>query len=188
MQILKDTTRQRILAIAHKEFINNGVRNTSIRTIASKAGIAVGNVYNYFESKDKLFCEVMQPLINAVDAHILSHNKEQHLSIDIFHMQDFQDSYIIKMKILIKKFRPELKLLLFNANETSLAGYKERLISHQMKIGLEYMQLMKERYPHINTNISPFFLHEEYSEEEIDYALEQYAIYSIAGWKKLMKP
>lgn len=204
MQILKDTTRQRILAIAHKEFINNGVRNTSIRTIASKAGIAVGNVYNYFESKDKLFCEVMQPLINAVDAHILSHNKEQHLSIDIFHMQDFQDSYIIKMKTLIKKFRPELKLLLFNANETSLAGYKERLISHQMKIGLEYMQLMKERYPHINTNISPFFLHiacstwmtlftelvehEEYSEKEIDYALEQYAIYSIAGWEKLMKP
>ena len=73
-----------------------------------------------------------------------------------------------------------------------------------MKIGLEYMQLMKERYPHINTNISPFFLHiacstwmtlftelvehEEYSEKEIDYALEQYAIYSIAGWKKLMKP
>ena len=54
MQILKDTTRQRILAIAHKEFINNGVRNTSIRTIASKAGIAVGNVYNYFERQTVL--------------------------------------------------------------------------------------------------------------------------------------
>ena len=63
---------------------------------------------------------------------------------------------------------------------------------------------MKERYPHINIDISPFFLHiasstwvnifcelvqhEDYEEHEVERALEQYAAYSTAGWKTLIKP
>ena len=45
MQIQKDEIRNRILAVASREFINNGVKRTSIKTIASKANVAVGNVY-----------------------------------------------------------------------------------------------------------------------------------------------
>ena len=43
MQIQKDEIRNRILAVASREFINNGVKRTSIKTIASKANVAVGN-------------------------------------------------------------------------------------------------------------------------------------------------
>ncbi len=73
-----------------------------------------------------------------------------------------------------------------------------------MKVGTEYLRLMKERYPHINIDISPFFIHitsstwmnvfcelvrhEDYESCEVERALEQYAAYSIAGWKELMKP
>lgn len=73
-----------------------------------------------------------------------------------------------------------------------------------MQVGMEYLRLMKERYPHLDINMSPFFLHltcsawltlfcelvehEEYSEEEIRLALQQYVTYGMAGWKELMKP
>lgn len=204
MQTLKDDIRQRILAAAREEFITRGVRCTSIRMVARKAGIAVGNVYNYFGSKDELFCEVLRPLINTLNRHILSHNEERHLSIDVFSVRRFQDEYIAAMKTLVKDFRPELRLLLFNAEATSLSGYKDRIIEHQTRIGMEYLRLMKERYPHINIDISPFFLHiasstwmslfselvehEDYEDWEIEHALRQYAAYSTAGWKELMKP
>lgn len=108
------------------------------------------------------------------------------------------------MLTLVKQFRPELRLLLFNAEGTSLEGYKNKIIDHQMKVGMEYLRLMKERYPHINTNISPFLIHltssawttlfcelvehEEYSEEEVKQALMQYITFGTAGWKELMKP
>ncbi|MCI7311061.1 MAG: TetR/AcrR family transcriptional regulator [Prevotella sp.] len=203
MQTLKDDIRQRILATAHKEFVTHGVRCTSIRTVACKAGIAVGNVYNYFPSKDKLFCEVLRPLITALDQYIQSHNAEWHLSLDVFSAKRFQDEYILTMKKFVMNFRPELRLLLFNAEGTSLAGYKDRIIEYQTKIGTEYLQLMKERYPHLDIDISPFFLHiacstwmnifselvvhDEYDEQEIERVLEQYAAYSMAGWKELMK-
>ncbi|MBO1363753.1 TetR/AcrR family transcriptional regulator [Prevotella sp. A2931] len=204
MQILKDNIRQRILAVARQEFVTHGVRNTSIRSVAQKSGIATGNIYNYFKSKDELFRAVLQPLIDTLDRHMLSHNEEHRLNIEVFNANTFQDEYIQAMKELIKNYRPELRLLLFNAEGTSLSGYKERIVEHQIKIGSEYMQLMKARYPYINIDISPFFLHitsstwmtifselvehEEYDDSEIDRALKQYAAYSVAGWKELMKP
>ena len=178
MQTLKNDIKQRILNIAREEFLAHGVRDTSIRTVARKAGIAVGNIYNYFRSKDKLFCEVLSPLIKVLNKHILSHNDE--------------------------KFRPELRLLLFKSEGTSLQGYKDKMIDRQMQVGIEYIRLMKERYPHLNANISPFLVHitcstwitvfceivehEDYSDEDIKVAMEQYMDFSMAGWKALMKP
>ena len=47
MQKLKDDIRQCIVAVAREEFIAHGARSTSIRTVARRAGIAAGNVYNY---------------------------------------------------------------------------------------------------------------------------------------------
>ncbi|PTL34516.1 TetR family transcriptional regulator [Prevotella sp. oral taxon 376] len=204
MQTLKDDIRQRIVAVAREEFIAHDARSTSIRTVARRAGIAAGNVYNYFRSKDELFCEVLHPLIDALNRYLLSHNEEQHLSIEVFSVRKFQDEYIMAMRTLVKNFRPELRLLLFHAESTSLAGYKERIIEHQTRIGKEYLRLMKARYPHINIDISPFFLHiassmwvnifcelvehEDYDESEVNRALEQYVAYSMAGWRELMKP
>jgi len=204
MQKLKDDIRQRIVAVAREEFIAHGARSTSIRTVARRAGIAVGNVYNYFRSKNELFCAVLRPLLDELNRYILSHNEERHLCIEVFDTFDYQNKYIGEMKRMVRLYRPELRLLLFNAEGTSLAGYKERIAEHQLRAGMEYLRLMKVRYPHINIDISPFFLHiassmwvnifcelvehEDYDESEVNRALEQYAAYSMAGWRELMKP
>jgi len=180
------------------------VQRTCIRNVARKAGVTVGNLYHYFDSKDTLFCAVLQPLLTALDRYILSHNDEEFLSINVFDLRQQQVNHITTMLTLVKQFRPELRLLLFNAKGTSLEGYKNKIIDHQMKAGMEYLRLMKERYPHINTDISPFLTHltcstwmtlfcelvehEDYSEEKIKLALEQYVTFGMAGWKELMKP
>ena len=48
MQTLKTDIKQRILQVAHREFIKNGVQRTCIRNVARKAGVTVGNLYHYF--------------------------------------------------------------------------------------------------------------------------------------------
>ena len=62
MQTLKTDIKQRILQVAHREFIENGVQRTCIRNVARKAGVTVGNLYHYFDSKDALFCAVLRSL------------------------------------------------------------------------------------------------------------------------------
>jgi TetR/AcrR family transcriptional regulator len=47
--------RTRIIETAITEFANRGFDNANINTIADKAGISVGSLYKYFDSKENLF-------------------------------------------------------------------------------------------------------------------------------------
>ena len=67
MQILKDNIRSRILDVAKQQFELKGYSKTSMREIAVDVGVGVGNIYNYFKSKDELFHEVVRPVLYALD-------------------------------------------------------------------------------------------------------------------------
>jgi AcrR family transcriptional regulator len=53
-------TRNRILAIAEKNFANSGYSGTSLRDIATEADVPIALIYYYFESKAKLYDEVLE--------------------------------------------------------------------------------------------------------------------------------
>ncbi|MBI5052140.1 MAG: TetR/AcrR family transcriptional regulator [Chloroflexi bacterium] len=54
-----EKTRATILEAAHILFLKNGFHGTSMRQIADEAGLALGGLYNYFDSKEKIFGEVL---------------------------------------------------------------------------------------------------------------------------------
>ena len=70
MQYLKEDVRQHILEAAVEEFVLRGFKNASLRRIAEKAGITAGNIYRYFENKDELLSECLQPLIKTLEGLI----------------------------------------------------------------------------------------------------------------------
>lgn len=47
--------REKILSVAVSEFAHNGFDNANINTIAKKAGVSVGSLYKYFDTKTDLF-------------------------------------------------------------------------------------------------------------------------------------
>lgn len=55
MQTQKADVRSRILDAAREEFRNDAFDGLSMRTIARRAGVTVGNVYRYFQGKDDIF-------------------------------------------------------------------------------------------------------------------------------------
>lgn len=52
--------REKILSVATHEFSENGFENTNINIIAKKAGVSVGSLYKYFDTKRELFLTVVQ--------------------------------------------------------------------------------------------------------------------------------
>lgn len=66
MQYLKDDIRKKILSSALIEFKDNGYLDTSMRSIASKAGIALGSTYRYFENKESLFNTLIEPVYDKL--------------------------------------------------------------------------------------------------------------------------
>lgn len=59
MQIKKEEVREAILKNAEIEFYSNGFEKASIRKIVKASGTTIGNFYNYFESKEGLFDQVV---------------------------------------------------------------------------------------------------------------------------------
>ena len=50
-----ELTRSAIVEVAHELFIMQGYHGTSMRQIAKDAGIALGGIYNHFDSKEDVF-------------------------------------------------------------------------------------------------------------------------------------
>lgn len=71
-------TRQRIVDAALELFTERGYEQTTMRDIAAHAGVAVGNVYYYFDSKQHLVVALygeMQQAHDGIDAPILQRTR-----------------------------------------------------------------------------------------------------------------
>ncbi len=67
-QILKPGIKDKILESALDSFLENGYRNTSMKAIAHKAGIATGNIYRYFKNKEAVFTTLVTPVAEEIKA------------------------------------------------------------------------------------------------------------------------
>ena len=70
-QTLKDDVKARIIESAKEEFLENSYEKTSMRAIASKSNITVGNLYRYFKSKEELNRFIVGPALNKLQTLIL---------------------------------------------------------------------------------------------------------------------
>lgn len=201
MQIQKDEIRKRILETARKEILEKGFKDTSMRNIARETGVGLSNIYNYFKNKDEIFNEVLAPVLNALNKIMDEHNNERHLSIEIFTSQEYLKEHTLIFVDLIIRFRDELNILLFKSHGSTLESFKEDYIEKHTKSGLEYLRLMKEKYPEVNIDISDFFIHtmsswwistiselvmHDLTRNELERFITEYMEYATAGWKKIM--
>ncbi|MCT4588320.1 MAG: TetR/AcrR family transcriptional regulator [Carboxylicivirga sp.] len=202
MQYQKGDIRSNILKTARIEFLDKGYKDASMRTMAKNANVGLSNIYNYFKNKDEIFCEVMRPLTSSMDKMLNDHNDKHFISLDVFTSEVYLREMIDAFVGLIKTFKEELKLLLFLSHGSSLANFVNEYTDRHTTLGLEYIRLMKEKYPKINGNISVFFIHTMSSwwitiigeivthdllDQEIETFVAEYIEFGTAGWKRIMK-
>ena len=64
---IREKSREKILAAALELFANKGYDATSIDSIAKKAGVSKGLIYNYFESKEKILLAIFDDAMKVGD-------------------------------------------------------------------------------------------------------------------------
>ncbi len=89
--IEKERRKQEIVKVACRLFAKNGYYNTTIPDIAKKLGMSVGNLYNYFKSKEELAKYIMQ-----YSSHLLGQEIRKINEMDI--------STKDKIYLLVKRF------------------------------------------------------------------------------------
>ena len=201
MQISKEHIRKNILQTAQSLFYTKGYAKVPMREIASKSHVSLSNIYNYYDSKEKIFQEIVQPAIDDFN-RILDENHGRS-GTDIMEM--LSDDYLqnlIKEYLSLNKHRDRLFLLLFRAQGTSLEKFKDDFSDRSTAEVKRYFIRMKQKYPQINIDISDFTIHlhtvwmftmlEELvmhrkEPQEIEKIVTEYMIFSTTGWKELIK-
>lgn len=193
-----------LIETAREAFFRKGYSAVSMRELALQSGVGLSNIYNYFRSKEDLLAAVLQPLLTTLKQILNRHNKPENLTVDVFDIQSTHLEESIKDFLsLTTQYRNELKLLFLHAHQTCFDNFWQQWSEQNTVIGEEYMKLMKQKYPHLYTDVSTTFmrfscgwwinmlreiaLQDHLSKEEIKMFIQEATTFSYGGWKRLMK-
>lgn len=201
MQTLKDDIRQRILDVGRREFSRKGFAKASMRSIASQVGVGVGNLYNYFPSKDRLFCAVLAPVISAFESMFERHHGDYADALDMI-----QEEYLVfavsEYMNLLRGNRTLMKILFFGAQGSSLEHFKAEFTDRATEQVRTWFKNNKENHPQMNIKVSDFMIHlhtvwmftmfeeilmHKVSVEEMPRIVEEYIKFEINGWRYILE-
>lgn len=124
MQYLKEQVREAIMVAAINEFLNKNYKTASMRSIATNAGITVGNVYRYFSSKEEMFYHITDPVWEEVEKIIFDKYD------DPKHKDLFPISKIISSIMdIYRSHNREVFILLHNSVGSKYANVKGDLVN-----------------------------------------------------------
>ena len=202
MQVLKEDIRGRILTIARQQFEKKGYSKTSMREIAELSSVGVGNIYNYFTSKDELFREVVRPVLCALEAMLQEHHGIRGEDIMMMRSEKYLKSCIDEYVSLIDKHRALMGILLFRAQGSSLERFRENYTDRSTELVKAWFAAMQQKHPEINTAVSDFIIHlhtvwmftmfeelimHRVGTENLEQIVTEYITFEVTGWRELMK-
>lgn len=202
MQTLKSDIRNRILSAAKEQFMQRGYLKTSMREIADAVDVGVGNLYNYFENKDELFCVILRPVSDALERMLQEHHGAKGADIMLICSEEYLKSAVDEYISLINKHGELMKILLFHSQCSSLETFREDYTNRSTEMVKTWFAEMKEKHPEINVVVSDFMIHlqavwmftlfEEMlkhaiDSKEMEYIVHEYILFEIQGWRALLR-
>ena len=125
MQRLKEEVKQKIIEVGKIRFKKDGYDNTSMKDIASDAGISTGNIYRYFLTKKHLLNEILKEIEDEIQEFFEKipsdyENVNLHNSFEL----------IIDLTLKIAKENNDTLKVMFNCqNESQFISFKERILN-----------------------------------------------------------
>jgi len=207
MQIKKEYTREQIVTVGKRVFLRKGYAKTSMRDIAKGCGIGVSNIYNYFNSKDELFRHIVTPLTTELERMMHDHHNvrdhEQFMKYARGENNELMMDHVQEYLSMINNHRDELKLILYQAQGSTLENYIDVYTDECTKEVLRFMKAFKRSYPDFRVNLSPFTYHihmvwmfnfisevikHDLKPQEMKKAIEDYIQFEFSGWRAIMNP
>lgn len=109
-------TKEHIVLIASKLFLQKNFKEVTMKEIVKETGLSKGAFYHYFESKERLFLEVLDYFFRHVSRDYKSYSKE---SLHQFY-QDYANETINLTKKYLAKFENEFSEVSITMNYFSL--------------------------------------------------------------------
>ena len=193
-------TRAKILRAAKQEFFVNGFADTNVRTIAEKAGVTTGALYNLFNNKDGIFEALVSGVFDEFLDIVVHHDgfdaenfgmKTSDLSTII----ELSQHRFLKMVDFFYDNWDEMKLIVCCSKGSSYEHIFDKAIDVTERETLQWLKQdgvkMSRRirfFIHVMVtshfeNLKEIFYHNLKKSEAVEYILD-FNVYHCAGWKQ----
>jgi TetR/AcrR family transcriptional regulator len=128
---ISEDKRRRIIEAAIAEFSDKGFVAANINVIAKNAGISIGSMYNYFDSKESLFLTIVDYGYAVLEGVIASIDLEKGNIFDKFEL-------LVRAAQQFSKAHPELIRIYLDSASSGLGHLSERLSRQVESITAEF--------------------------------------------------
>lgn len=161
VQILKEESKKNIIEAAKEEFLDKGFKEASMRSIAKKSNMTVGNLYRYFKNKNDIIMYIVSNTLGELDNYIqfLTNNKIS-LQSDSFDLKlNFDDIKKLLINIsdslvdIYSRYTIEFKILMLHSDlNSSINDWLTNLISSLISQNLS----LNEKKDYVNNLASVY--------------------------------
>lgn len=127
--------QKRIMDAAIAEFAAKGYIAANINIIAKKAGISIGSMYNYFDSKESLFLTIVDHGYGVLESVISGVDLEQGDIFDKFEM-------LLRMAQKFSRKYPELNQIYLDLTSEGLSHLSQKLSKQMESITAEFYRAL----------------------------------------------
>lgn len=205
MQFQKDNIREMILNVSTELFLRDGYQKASMRDIAERVGISVSNLYNYFRNKDAIFSAIVAPVVarfnNTLEEYHgnVGHNGND--NINNISADSVLDVMTERYTDILRCYRPQMKLLFFQAQGTSLEHFKDEFTDRSTSMVQDWFARLKKHVPEAKVDITDFFVHintvwlftvieeiisHNISDDDAKRIFGEYGMFQMLGWGQML--
>lgn len=187
--------REALLKSGKEEFLAHGFEKASLRVICKKAGLTTGAFYSHFSGKEELFDALVKPMLDG-----FSRMYETVIAEELSDLTTGVDNELTSITYAVRH-RDEFRLLFECSAGTKYEGFRERLIN---EVFYPSYQAVFDRYAGRDAGnpVDPALVRlilcmkfEEYMEliyggysmEEVRRLIVQLAVFSEAGFHRLLE-
>lgn len=142
MQIKKDAIEKQIKNAARIKFAEKGFKGVSMRDIAQKAGVSVGNIYHYYNNKEALFNSIITPAFVDEFKLIITEKTRSIVALDQDGLGNNPSIILLSDEYFnfISKYRLEFIILLGNAHGTKYENEHQNIINMFVETAISFAE------------------------------------------------
>lgn len=192
--------RAHLLSVARELFYRQGYQKVTMRAIATRAAMSLGNIYNYFPTKAILFEAVLAPALVAIDA----------LDNQCVDLDPTSGDWLVSMlpvlmrnfSKLVEQFHKELHIMFCGIQGFCPSNYRDKFIEDRLLAGKRFHEQFLRQHSEVEMEYSELFYRVRCAEwyeamrllvqsagmtaEERESFIQYYALFATAGWQALL--
>lgn len=152
-QILKEELRKQILEASKEEFLKKGYKDASLRCIAKNAHMTVGNLYRYFENKEDINNQIVEPCLlelekllnDETDNQLSFFSNNKSFNLDKDNMLRAIDNIMDKVIDIYDEHKVEFQILMMDSElSEGLKHWFSNLVKNLIKNNCPFIGFDKE--------------------------------------------